>query len=346
MYVRRDIAEQIWNLNVTPIEQVTNAQEELIRQRSIDLPAVSLTTGVMGDMPLLTPRAIAISPNGVEVIADTGNHRVVIVDANGQFVQAFGSLCKIGEGAPSGCVDPDGSGPLELGDGQFQEPWGIAVNADGMIFVADTWNGRIQVFDAEGNFIRKWGYFNSSNGANGDALALYGPRGIVIDSTGNLLVADTGNKRILQFSINGELVNYIGGGGMQLGNFEEPTAVAVDSRDGSIYVADAWNRRIQKFDVNLQPLAEWPVPSWGSQHLYYKPYLTVAGNGDVYASDPQNFRILVYNSAGGVKTAFGSYGAEMNRFGLPNGLSWNGQSNMLMVVDADNGRIMNFAALP
>jgi uncharacterized protein (TIGR03663 family) len=346
MWVRRDIAEQIWNLNVTPIEQVTNEQEAVLQQRTIDLPAVSVTTGVLGDKPLLQPRAIAVGPDGGVAIADTGNHRVVILDGNGQFVRAFGSLCKIAEGASSGCVDPDGSGPLALGDGQFQEPWGIAVAADGAIFVADTWNGRIQVFDANGNFVRKWGYFNTTNGTLGDPLALFGPRGIAMDSTGNLLVADTGNKRILQFTPNGDLLNQIGGGGVQLGNFEEPTSVAVDPRDGSVYVADAWNRRIQKFDANLQSLAEWPVPSWGSQHLYHKPYVTVAGNGDVYASDPENFRVLVYNSAGGIKAAFGSYGVEMNRFGLPNGLAWNGQSNLLMVVDADNQRIMSFAALP
>src|SRR4029078_9691821 len=134
---------------------------------------------------------------------------------------------------------------------------------------------------------------------------------------------------------DGEVVNQIGGGGVQLGTFQEPTSVAVYPRDRSIYVADAWNRRIQKFDANMQPLAEWPVPSWGSQHLYYKPYLAVAGNGDVYASDPENFRVLVYNSAGGVKADFGSYGTEMNHFGLPNGLAWNSQSNMIQVVDAD-----------
>lgn len=346
MYVRRDIAEQIWDLNVTPIEQVSNAQEELLMQRSVDLPAVALTTGVMGDLPLKQPRAVAISPMGFEAIADTGNHRVVIVDENRQFVRAIGSLCKMAEGAASGCVDPDGSGPLELGDGQFQEPWGIAVDAEGMIYVADTWNGRIQVFDADGNFVRKWGYFNTTNGTLGDPLALFGPRGVAIDGAGNLLVADTGNKRIVQFTSAGELVNQIGGGGVRLGNFEEPTSVAVDPRDGSIYVADAWNRRIQKFDANLQPLAEWPVPSWGSQHLYYKPYVTVAGNGDVYASDPENFRVLVYNSAGGVKATFGGYGPEMNRFGLPNGLAWSEQANLVMVVDADNQRVMDFQVLP
>ena len=346
MYVRRDLAEQIWDLNVTPIERVGNAQEELIRQREIDLPAVNVAAGVLGDLPLLLPRAVAISPSGMQVVADTGNHRVVVLDANGQFIRSFGSLCKIGEGVAGGCIDPDGSGPLELGDGQFQEPWGIAVNAEGQIFVADTWNGRIQVFGEDGSFVRKWGYFNSSNGAMGDPLALYGPRGVAIDSTGNLLVADTGNKRIMRFAPTGEVVGQVGGGGIQLGNFEEPTSVAVDPRDGSIYVADAWNRRIQKLDANLLPLAEWPVPSWGSQHLYYKPYLTVAGNGDVYASDPENFRVLVYNSAGGVKAAFGAFGAEMNRFGLPNGLAWNGQNNMLVVADADNNRLMSFATLP
>lgn len=346
MYVRRDIAEQIWDLNVTPIEGVVNPQEDLIREREIDLPAVSVVSGQVGGLPLVTPRDIAISPSGIQAIADTGNHRVVVLDANGQFLHEFGSLCKIGEGATSGCVDPDGDGPLELGDGQFQEPWGIAINAEGMIFVADTWNGRIQVFDTEGQFVRKWGYFNSSNGVTGDANALYGPRGIAIDGDGNLLVADTGNKRILRFTETGEVLAQIGGGGIQLGNFEEPTDVSVDPRDGSVYVADAWNRRIQKLDANLLPLAEWPVPSWGSQHLYYKPYLTVAGNGDVYATDPQNFRVLVYNSAGGIKASFGRFGAEMNRFGLPNGLAWNAENNMLMVADADNGRIMNFAALP
>jgi DNA-binding beta-propeller fold protein YncE len=346
MYVRSDIAEQIWDLNVTPIQSASNAQEELLQQRAVDLPAVSLVNGVLGDLPLLQPRALAVAPDGALVIADTGNHRIVVIDANGQFARAFGSLCKIAEGEAGGCVDPDGSGPLALGDGQFQEPWGVAVAGDGTIFVADTWNGRIQVFDREGNFVRKWGYFNTTNGTLGDPLALFGPRGIAIDSGGYLLVADTGNKRIVQFTPSGDLFNQIGGGGVRLGNFEEPTAVAVDPRDGSIYVADAWNRRIQKFDVNLQPLAEWPVHSWGSQHLYHKPYLTVAGNGDVYATDPENFRVLVYNSAGGIKATFGSYGAEMNRFGLPNGVAWNAQNNMLMVVDADNQRVMNFATLP
>jgi DNA-binding beta-propeller fold protein YncE len=346
MYVRRDIAQQVWNLNVTPTAMLLDPQEQTLRERSIDLPAVNITAGVLGDLPLLTPRAVAVGADGMRVVADSGNHRIVWLDAEGGFIRAVGSLCRIGEGEAGGCVDPDGTGPLALGDGQFNEPWGVAVDAEGQVFVSDTWNGRIQVFDAAGNFVRKWGFFNTTNGELGDPLAIYGPRGIAIDSAGYLVVADTGNKRILQYTPEGELVQQIGGGGIALGRFEEPTAVGVDPRDGSIFVADAWNRRIQKLDPNLVPLAEWPVSSWGSQHLYYKPYLTVAGNGDVYATDPENFRVIVFNSAGGIKASFGSFGTEPGRFGLPNGIAWDAGKNTVVVADADNQRLVDFAVLP
>jgi DNA-binding beta-propeller fold protein YncE len=346
MWVRRDIAEQIWDLNVTPLAAASNAQEEIVRSRTIELSAVGSYSGQYGSLSLVTPRTVAVAPDGSQVIADSGNHRIVVLDANGDFVREMGGLCRLSEGTAGGCVDPDGAGPLELGDGQLNEPWGVTVDSQGQTYVADTWNGRIQVFGPDGAFLRKWGYFNTTNGELGDPLALFGPRGLTIDLSGNLLVADTGNKRILQFTPTGELVQQIGGGGVALGRFEEPTDVAVDPRDGSVFVADAWNRRIQKLDPALQPLAEWPVTSWDSEHLYHKPYLAVSGSGDVYASDPANFRILVYNSAGGLKAAFGSFGPEMNQFALPTGLAWNSQANTVLVADSDNQRIQVFPALP
>lgn len=355
VYIRRDIAEQVWNLNVTPLVRALDPQEELLRTRTTELSAMAsldartLPATELDGIPLLQPRAVAAGTGawmGRRVIADTGNHRVVVVNPDNSVAFVFGTLCRLSEGEAGGCVDPDGDGPLALGDGQFNEPWGVAIDGDGSIYVADTWNGRIQVFDAAGNFLRKWGYFNTTQGQLGDPLALFGPRGLAIDATGNLLVADTGNKRILQFTPEGELLRQAGGGGPMLGNYEEPTAIAVDPNDGSIFVADAWNRRIQKLDVNLVAIAEWPVNSWGSQNLWHKPYLTVAGNGDVYASDPENYRVLVFNSAGGLKGAFGSFGLEMNRFGLPNGLAWDVTDGTILVADADNQRVLVFPALP
>jgi DNA-binding beta-propeller fold protein YncE len=235
---------------------------------------------------------------------------------------------------------------MQTGEGQFNEPWGVAVDAEGAIYVADTWNGRIQVFDADGDFQRSWGYYNTTNGELGDPYAMFGPRGITIDADGNLLVADTGNKRIVRFAPGGEFIDQVGGGGVILGHFEEPTDVAVDPRDGSIFVADNWNRRIQKLDPGFLPLEEWPVPGWESRQIFDKPSIAVTANGDVYITDPEYYRVVVYDLNGEVKATFGDYGTEADRFALPNGIDAGLSLDSVLVADADNGRAMLLPAVP
>lgn len=346
MWVRRDLAAQIWDLGVAPVVDTGNSLDTQVRQKEVDLAAVAIYNSVYGDQPLVTPRTVAIGPNGERVIGDSGNNRVVVLDREGNFLRAFGSTCRLGEGAAGGCLDPDGSGPLELGDGQFNELWGIAIDAQGQIFVADTWNGRIQVFDAEGKFLRKWGVFSSTGGELSDAYALFGPRGLAIDLEGNLLVADTGNKRIIKFTPNGDLVQQVGGGGVIGGRFEEPVGVAVSPLDGSVFVADTWNKRVQKLTPNLEFMTELPVSGWESQDITNKPYLAVAGNGDLYVTDPQLYRVLVYDVNGAIKASFGNFGAESNTFNLPTGVAVDTALNLVVIVDANNNRVMNFPALP
>jgi DNA-binding beta-propeller fold protein YncE len=312
----------------------------------LDVDASAVYSGEYAGSPLLLPRAVAVAPNGNRVIADSGNHRIVVVDGAGSEVAVFGSRCDLGAGADGGCVDPDGAGPLQPGDGQFNEPWGVAVDADGAIYVADTWNGRIQVFDADGNFLRKWGYFNTTNGELGDGNALFGPRGLAFDLAGNLVVADTGNKRIVRFRPDGQFVDQAGGGGVVAGRFDEPTGVAVDPTDGSILVADAWNRRIQRLDPNLAFLAEYPVPAWESRDIYHKPGIAVALNGDIYVTDPQFYRVFVFDPTGALKGTFGRFGVEANRFGLPMGIAADLAGSSVVIADADNNRVMVFANVP
>lgn len=346
MYVRRDIAEEIWDLSVVPVASAGGSAQAQLREREIPLSASAVFDGMYDGLPLLTPRAVALAPDGRVVIADTGNHRIVVAGPNGEFERAFGSLCRLGEGEASGCEDPDGSGPLQLGDGQFNEPWGVAVDADGNTYVADTWNGRIQAFDANGEYLRSWGYYNTTNGELGDPYAMFGPRGVAVDLDGNIVVADTGNKRIVRFTADGGFVDQVGGGGVILGHFDEPTDVDVDPRDGAIFVADNWNRRIQKLDAQFQPLEEWPVAGWESREIFHKPSLAVAANGDVYVTDPEYYRVLVYDAAGSIKATFGDYGSEPDRFGLPNGIDAGSGSDSVLVADADNNRVMAFPALP
>lgn len=342
MYVRRDIASIVWDLNVTPTDPTTSTAGPSFDYAELDLAAQIAYAGVFDGLPLLQPRDVAVDNAGNRYIADTGNNRIVVLDRAGNFLRAVGSTCLLGDGAAGKCVDPDGNGPLELGDGQFREPWGVAVAPDGTLFVADTWNGRIQAFDSQGNFLRKWGLFNIIDGENRDPYALFGPRGLAVGLNGNLLVADTGNKRILEYSPAGEYLNQVGGGGVVLGRFEEPVDVAVDPRTGNVFVADIWNRRIQVLTPALEPVAEWPVPSWESKDIWDKAYLAVDGEGTVYASDPQFAQVYVYTSDGKLQSAFGKYGVELNRFAKPTGLAVDLLDNSLLVADADNSRVLLF----
>jgi DNA-binding beta-propeller fold protein YncE len=79
------------------------------------------------------------------------------------------------------------------GDGEFSNPQGVATDSSGNVYVADTWNHRIQKFDPSGGFITKWG-----NPGSGDGQFI-SPLGVAIDHSGNVYVADSGNNRIQKF---------------------------------------------------------------------------------------------------------------------------------------------------
>ena len=341
MYVHKDVAEIVWDLDdVLAVEGATGAQS--FDYEEIERNAYAVYSGLYADIPLIVPRAVTVGANGLRYVLDTGNNRVVILNPDGSFVRAFGGTCFLDDVEDSGCTDPDDGGPLEIGDGQFREPWGIAVAADGTTFVADTWNGRIQVFDSEGNFLRKWGYFGAITEDNKDPFVFFGPRGLAMLPSGNLLVADTGNKRLVEFTAAGDYVRQVGGGGVLLGRFDEPVDVAVHPPTGNILVSDVWNRRIQVLTPNLEPLAEWLMPTWESQDIWDKPYLTAAADGTIYATDPHYAQVLVISESGVVQASFGRFGSELNRFARPTGITIDPLTGELLIADAENNRILIF----
>jgi hypothetical protein len=124
-----------------------------------------------------------------------------------------------------------GSGP-----GQFDDPTGIAV-AHGEVLVSDARNGRIQVFDLEGNFKRQIGAPGQGPGGLGRPMNLS-----VAD--GEVYVADYWNDRIQVFALDGRPRRTIGGPGSGPGQFNAPGGVAV-AADGDVFVADFHNQRVQ-----------------------------------------------------------------------------------------------------
>jgi sugar lactone lactonase YvrE len=325
-YVRRDIAASLWNYaGQVPLQPVVQDEYE---KKSVKLVAARVIGGEgKGNAQFAFPKNIVVDASGNLYVADSDNQRVQKFAANGEFALAWGSR------APDNAAPPPNT---------FSQPWGIAVDKSGNVYVADTWNHRIQKFDANGKFVTTWGTNGDTHGVAQTSPSLfYGPRSIAIDAQGNLLVTDTGNKRVLKFSPNGEPLAQYGGVGSDNGKFLEQVGIAID-KQGNVFVADTWNLRVQKFDSNFNYVAQWAVPAWESQSVVNKPYLAVDNEGNVFASDPEGSRVLKFSNDGNLLAVFGARGTDLSSFNLPTGLAFDAQGN-LYVADSGNHRILVFS---
>lgn len=286
--------------------------------------------GQAGSEPgsLQNPRGIAVAPDGSVYVVETGNNRVQHFDPAGKLLHSWGTF--------------SGTDALKAPNGEFNEPWGIAVGSDGSVYVADTWNHRIQKFSATGTFLKTWGLYQASD----PEYQLFGPRAVAVDSQGRVFVADTGDKRIMIYASDGKYLNQIGAEGSGDGQLDEPVGLAF-GLDGSLYVADAWNLRIQIFrelggDWLYQ--TQWPIAVWEDTGIYNKPFLAVSGDGRVWATDPANSRVLVFNAEGKLLFDFGTSGNDGYSFAFPTGIAADAKGR-IVIADSDNNRIMIFAGL-
>jgi DNA-binding beta-propeller fold protein YncE len=166
-----------------------------------------------------------------------------------------------------------------------------------------------------------------------------------VDSSGKVFVADTGNKRIVVFTSEGEFITQFGTAGMDLGQLDEPVDVAVDDQ-GNVYVTDTWNQRVQVFapstDNNYYPVSSWEINGWFSQSIENKPFIAVdSKNGYVYVTDPEGFRVLQFDLTGKFLRGWGDYSADTSGFGLPVGITVD-NNGKVWVGDTGNNRIMRF----
>ena len=284
---------------------------------------------------LLRPNGVAVAPDGSFYVMDKGNNRVIHLSATGEFLDTFGRLGRepndIFSGwdvalASSGNIyisnhifnedasyrshdgikvfRPNGQFSQEIGgqdyrfdDGFHYTPYGLDIDSEGRLYVANFDANSVRVFDAAGQPVAD--FFGERGSGPGQ---FNGISYVAVDSQRNLLYAnDEGNSRIQQFDLRlastGQLTAAhrlsIGAFGQEAGQFSYPQDIAIDNASGRVYVADMGNRRIQVFDPDGQYLTEFT-----QAHEWQVIGLDVGPAGAVYATDALNNRILVFEPDG------------------------------------------------
>jgi len=339
------------NNGAPPVTPVPGTTPGATAQATSNVPPVGLfdATGAGANPGQFNlPRGITRDAAGNFYVVDTQNERIQKFDKDGKWLANIGS-----KGSDKGQFNPYSDTSEGTG------PGGIAVDSAGNIYVADTWNHRIQKFDKDGNYVTAWGSFINMTDATaaGDPDAkskFYGPRGIAIGPDGNIYVTDTGNKRVAIFTSDGTFVREISSGvtpeklAQQYaydkdGEMNEPIGIAVD-KQGNVYVADANNHRIQKFDNTGKYAAQWPIPTgmW-DPGPYMEPFIAIDGQGDLYVTAPTGKAVLKFDPTGkllGQTTTNGTTALQ-----LPTGI-WADPDGTVYVVDTNASSVVKFAHVP
>ena len=178
--------------------------------------------------------------------------------------------------------------------------------------------------------------FETGNGKENGQLNF--PRGLAVDTAGNIFVADSNNDRLQKFLPAGNFVNVIGKRGQGQGEFVEPGGVGVD-RNGFIYVADTANNRVQKLKPDGTFLAEWKVPDGG---LQTPRDIAIGADNSVYVVDQGHSRIVKFDPNGRVVLVWGVSGKGDGEMTGPTSVAVDGKNNRVYVADPSNGRIQVF----
>ena len=266
-------------------------------------------------------------------------------------------------------------------DGRFFYPFGLTIDKQDIIYVADSENNRVQKFDNTGKFLGKWGSVGSANGQ------FLSPVGLATDAAGHVFVADTNNSRIQQFDSSGNFITVWGNQSNETDRFKEATALSGDgqnylylaskscnciykldnlgryiskwgsqgsgdgqfqtptalavSKQGAVYVVDAGNKRIQKFDANGKFLLKWGSQGQGDGQFNGPSQVAVDSQDNVFVADFANNRIQKFDSNGKFLLKWGSQGIGNGQFNQPGGLAVDNSDN-LWVLDYYGYRLQKF----
>lgn len=295
------------------------------------------------------PSGIASDAFGTSFVADRDNHVIRWIAPDG----TVGTLAGLA-GAPGGA---DGTGRAA----RFSSPRGVATNADGTVYVADTGNHTIRMVTSAGVVTTVAGLAGTPGGVDGTGAAarFSSPSGLAVDTAGNLYVADSGNhaiRKITPAGVVSTLAGRLGSLGMADGTvaarFYVPRGVAVDAR-GDVYVADTGNHTIRKVTpagavstlAGLGGTRGSADGTGAAARFWFPSGVAVDSAGNVHVADTSNHAIRLITPSGAVSTPVGLSGnpgsadgaGAAARFSDPVGVAAAG--GRLLVADARHGLI-------
>ncbi len=299
--------------------------------------------------------SVAIGPDDAIYVADTGNQRIRVVrgqpDSGGGIVWTVSTLA--GNGT-AGFADGPGAAA------QFNNPQGVAVDAGGVIYVADTANNRIRRIALDGTVstLAGDGTPGLQNGA-GSQARFNAPQGIATDTQGNVYVADTGNSAVRTINAAGSVSTLAGDG--TVGSSDSPVArfdglvgIAVEGQDIYVYLADTGNHRLRRLDgagtvITVTGAERGFRDGSASQARFAEPSgIAMDGAGKIVIADSFNSLIrsvdpaLATNGSNNAVTTLAGTGVrgltdgagDVARFSIPRGLAI---SNSSAIIIADTG---------
>lgn len=302
------------------IEYIDFYQADTDVRRKSNTWVTDALLGTTQPQPVFTrPQAIASDGKGRVFIADSSASRVYVYD----FVQfKVRSLQK-----------PDNSNaPLEL-------PMGVAVDGAGQAYVSDSKANKIFIF---GSDEKLRGSFSHPQ--------MQRPTGLTVDAgRQRLYVTDTGDHKVLVFSLRGELLQTIGQRGAGEGEFNFPLDVGVDDQ-GSLFVLDSLNARVQVFDSEGRFVRQFGERGTALGSFQIPKSLAVSPSGLVYVTDAQANRFVVFNREGQYLITIGALATVVDGrvtpggFAMPNGIDVDGNES-IWVADSMNRMFHRFQYL-
>lgn len=293
------------------------------------------------------PSGVAVDGNGTVYVADINNHRIRKITMEGLVTTLAGSTVGYSDGTGAAA--------------KFCLPNDIAVDGNGNVYVADTYNHRIRKITPEGVVSTLAGSTAGYADGTGIVAKFFNPFGIGVDGNGNVFVADTYNHRIRKITSEGVVSTLAGStdgyadGTGALAKFSNPFGIAVDG-SGNFYVADTYNNRIRKITPQgevstLAGSTSGYVNGTGTAAKFYSPTgVAVDGNGNVYVADTYNHRIRKITPQGEVSSLAGSGQGYTNgtgiaaKFYFPYDVAVNAISNVY-VADYNNHRVRKIEQL-